>query len=99
MHRGFRLRGFRLQGPLARVGVGLAALLGLAVMIWLFTTLWLLLVAGGLIGGAIGLWRRFQSQRYIFGPRRWRKVTRGSLEPGKNPHHNRVPLSKDRYRP
>jgi hypothetical protein len=75
--------------------LGLAALLGLALVVWLFTTLWIVAVGAGLVGGLIGLWRRGLS-RYSFGPRRWRKVTRGSLEAVK-PHTKDRLRSKDRF--
>ena len=90
-------RSFRLQGPLAWVGIGLAAVLALALVVWLLTTVWIFLLGAGLVAGVMGMWRRLQFRRYGFGPRRWRKVTPGSTEAIKPMQSVRFFGSKDSH--
>ncbi|PZA08184.1 hypothetical protein DNA98_03300 [Meiothermus sp. Pnk-1] len=66
-----------LQGPWAWLALGLAAGLGLLVVVWLFTTLWLLTLIGGLVGlGALG-WQRVRLR--LGGG--WRRIRRRRLSP------------------
>lgn len=50
----------RLRGPWAWLAFGLAAAIGLFVVVWLLTTLWILALIGGLIGLAALGWQRLR---------------------------------------
>jgi hypothetical protein len=53
----------------------LAGTVGLFVMLWLITTLWVLAVAAGLVGALIYGWRRLEAR---FRPNRWRRLPQRS---------------------
>ncbi|GIW31306.1 MAG: hypothetical protein KatS3mg071_1480 [Meiothermus sp.] len=63
---------FRLpQGPLGVLILLLAGTVGLFLVLWLLTTLWVLAVGAGLVGALAYGWRHLEAR---FRPRRWRRL-------------------------
>lgn len=66
------MRQFRLpSGPLGVVALIVAATLGLFLVFWLITTLWVLAVGAGVVGALAYGWRRLEAR---FRPNKWRRL-------------------------
>jgi len=59
------------SGPLGWIVLALAATVGLFLVFWLMTTLWILALAGGFAGSLAYVWRRLQHKLH---PNRWRRL-------------------------
>ncbi len=59
------------RGPLGVLVLLLAGTVGLFLMLWLITTLWVLAVGAGLVGALAYGWRRLEAR---FRPMRWRRL-------------------------
>lgn len=63
------------RGPLGVLVLLLAGTVGLFLMLWLITTLWVLAVGAGLVGALAYGWRRLEAR---FRPMRWRRLPQKS---------------------
>ncbi len=59
------------RGPLGVLLLVLAGTVGLFLVFWLITTLWVLAVGAGMVGALAYGWRRLEAR---FRPNRWRRL-------------------------
>jgi len=59
------------RGPLGVLLLVLAGTVGLFLMFWLITTLWVLVVGAGIVGALVYGWRRLEAR---LRPNRWRRL-------------------------
>ena len=83
------MRQFRVpSGPLGVVALILAGTVGLFLVFWLITTLWVLALGAGVVGALVYGWRQLEAR---FRPTKWRRL------PTPKEHYHFQEPQKDRW--